>query len=660
MSSAPPSALPYLVPAEERGAEGLTRLVLQNPNIRFISLVAVDLAGNETDERIPAPRSVKDARALLAGGVQTDGSSVALPEIATLNNAKVDLIADPNGRWYVDYNFENIDEETKLPVGTVMIPAFLSHENRLVDSRSVLKRAEEYVGARVAALLAKYPKLARSLGVRPDRIDKVMLTAATELEFWVRTPGAHAEVDRLAVSQALQEQYWKPTKGAVRTGLERSLEMLRRYGLEPEMGHKEVGGVDARVNGSGNADVMEQIEIDWRYATALQAADNELLARTMIDRTFAALGLEVTFQAKPIEGIAGNGEHTHIGMAVRLRDGSIRNLFAPAHMDRDFISELGYGAIMGLLKHWDAVGPFVTCSSDAFNRLKPGFEAPVCAVTSLGHDTGLPSRNRSVLAGLVRDLEDPLATRFEVRAPNPHTNSYLAIAAMYMAMLDGIENVLASGRDTEELEAELSKAAGQPGVYLEQERAYRSEEDVFEHYSQEERDALFGKPPATVGETLARLDAYPDRDELLCAGGVFTPAIIRSYSSAMLARWKLELSQRIIPAYIKTVRECRRIYSADLDTYDERAWEEIQAIRLRLLKDTDGVVSLFTRIRSAIERGDHGETSALQLEMNQAVGELQERYRRYARNLLDLAPSDTQAGVGNGYRIVPAGLVASP
>jgi glutamine synthetase len=660
MSSARFGSLPYLVLPGDRSAEGLTRLTTLHPNIRFVSLVAIDLAGNETDERIPAPRSVKEARELLAGGVQTDGSSVALPEIATLNNAKVDLFADLNGRWYVDYNLDNIDEETGLPVGTVMIPAFLRHENRWVGSRSVLQRAEQYVGERIVALLRQHPRLARSLGIQPNRIDRVLLTAATELEFWVRTPGAQAEVDRLAVSQALQEQYWKPTRGKVRTGLERSLEMLRRYGLEPEMGHKEVGGVDARVNGSGSRDVLEQIEIDWRYSTALEAADNELLARTMIDRTFASLGLEVTFQAKPIEGVAGNGEHTHLGMAVRMQDGSVRNLFAPQAMERDFISEVGYGAIMGLLKHWEAVGPFVTCSTDAFNRLKPGFEAPVCAVVSLGHDTSLPSRNRSVLAGLVRDLQNPLATRFEIRAPNPHTNSYLAIAAMYMAMLDGIEKVVASGRGAKELEAELSKEAGQPGQYLDRDRAYRSEEDVFEHYSEEERDHLFGKPPATVAETLENLESYPGREQLLCVGGVFTPAIIRSYTAAMLAKWRLELSQRIIPAYMETARECRRLHSFDPDPYDERNWHIVEALRLELAKDTDDRPSLFSRIRDAIDRQDHPATSALQLEMNQRIAELQEAYRTYARNLIDLSPSDVKAGVSNGYRIVPAGTVASP
>src|SRR5947208_2162846 len=137
----------------------------------------------------------------------------------------------------------------------------------------------------LARLVLEHPNirfislLAVDLGGRPNQIGRVLLTAATELEFWVRTPGSRAEVERLAASQALQEQYWKPTKGDVRTGLELSLELLRRYGLEPEMGHKEVGGVDARVRGGGAADVMEQIEIDWRYSTALQSADNDLLAR---------------------------------------------------------------------------------------------------------------------------------------------------------------------------------------------------------------------------------------------------------------------------------------------------------------------------------------------------------------------------------------------
>ena len=63
-------------------------------------------------------------------GVQTDGSSVHLPKIAELNNAKVDMIPDKDVNWYVDYNFDNISGKTGLPVGTLRIPSFLVHNDR--------------------------------------------------------------------------------------------------------------------------------------------------------------------------------------------------------------------------------------------------------------------------------------------------------------------------------------------------------------------------------------------------------------------------------------------------------------------------------------------------------------------------------------------------
>ncbi|MGO0807307.1 hypothetical protein ACTPEF_25915, partial [Clostridioides difficile] len=42
----------------------------------------------------------------------------------------------------------------------------------------------------------------------------------------------------------------------------------------------------------------------------------------------------------------------------------------------------------------------------------------------------------------------------------------------------------------------LSKNVGEESFYLEKDRAYRDENDVFEHYSLEERNARFGIPPA--------------------------------------------------------------------------------------------------------------------------------------------------------------------
>jgi len=620
---------------EARNAEGLAAFLQAHPNIRFISLVGIDLGGSETDERIPVSTFLADAEALLTGGVQTDGSSIALPEIATLNNGKIDLLADPQARWMVDYNDGNLDPVTGLPVGTVRIPAFLRHGRDLVDSRSVLARAQASVERRLMDLLRQHPAAARALGFEPESIDRILLTSATELEFWVWSPESSPQRQRLAVSQALKEQYWKPTKGTVRTGLERALELLDAYGLRPEMGHKEVGGMDAQ----GSA-IMEQLEIDWRFASAIEAADNELLARYLITRAFQEVGLEVTFLAKPIEGVAGSGEHTHLGIAVRLKDGTIRNLFAAAEPDVDFLSPIGWGAVMGLLRRWEVVSPFVTCSTDAFNRLQPGFEAPVCIVGSVGHTVIEPSRNRSVLIGLVRDRGNPLATRFEVRAPNPYTNTFLAIGAMYQAVLDGVSYALASGLSAKELELEFSKSSGEPAGYLETDRAYRSEDDVFEYFDQETRNRLFGTPPATVFETLTRLEEDREGMEVLAADGVLDERIIGSYRTVMRSRWLLELSERILPSNAAIVRECRRVHGPDEELVCSEAWREIQELRRAAMQDDEERLSLFTRIRERIAANDGREVSTLQQEMGRLMADLLYRYGVYTRNVMDPVLAD--------------------
>ena len=83
---------------------------------------------------------------------------------------------------------------------------------------------------------------------------------------------------------------------------------------------------------------------------------------------------------------------------------------------------------MGLLKNYEVMNPFISSTNNALKRLRPGFEAPICIVTSLGLHPTNPSRNRTVLVGLIRDLSNPAATRFELRSPNPHSNAYIAMA----------------------------------------------------------------------------------------------------------------------------------------------------------------------------------------------------------------------------------------
>lgn len=632
----------YIIPKEKINKPYLTEFLVSHPEIKFVSLFGIDLAGNDTDEKIPIKILLEDMDNFLNGVVQTDGSSVVLPGIATLNNGKVDIIADTSSNWYIDYNYEYTDTATSKPVGTLRIPSFLQHNGEMVDSRSVLERAVRNFKSSLFNLLKEHPHIAEKLGFSTDEISEVVLTSATELEFWVKTPNDKADTEELSTSQVLQEQYWKRTKSTVRTALEQSLLLMEKYGLEPEMGHKEVGGVKARIDDGGKfSHIMEQLEIDWKYSTSLQAADNELLARILIKETFRKNGLEVTFNAKPIEGVAGNGEHTHVGVAVLLKNGRRINLFAAPDKKKDFLSVIGYGALMGFLKNYEVINPFISSTIDSLNRLKPGFEAPVCIVTSLGHSVEVPSRNRTILIGLIRDMDNPMATRFEVRSPNPHSNTYLVIAAIYQSMLDGIKAAVVSGKSEKELELEISKSAETKGFYLEYGRAYRSEEDVFEHYTQEERNSMFGTPPATVFDNLKNLEFYTEKLSVLKAGEVMNDKIIRGYSRAALLRWSMEITNRIIPEYMHIVRSCRQLHNPSIACdLDISYWEQIDTLRHYIMKDTYKSKSLFTRIREAILTNDYETASKLHYELAEKISELKNLYNVYKRNLLNIYDSD--------------------
>lgn len=627
----------FTIPVEKHSVKDVTEILNAHPEVKFVSLVGIDIAGHATDEKIPVAAFLKDIKKMLQYGVQTDGSSVVLPKIADLNDAKVDIIPDPDANWYVDHNLSNVDFETGLPVGTLRIPAMLVHnEVDQVGSRVVLRDCVKIFETELMKLLKAHPYVFDNMGTdSADDIEEIVLTSATELEFWVKTPDEEADRDQLSTAQNLKEQYWKRTIGPVRSALEKSLMLLDRFGLEVEMGHKEVGGIPAKMGHSGHYDhVMEQMEVDWKYATAIQAADNENHVKHVIRDVFRMYGLDVTFGAKPMEGIAGSGEHTHIGVAAKLKNGKMINLFSPKNLKEDFLSPIGFGGLMGILKNYEVINPFISSSTDALNRLKPGYEAPVCIVTSLGHNTFTPSRNRTVLVGLVRDINEPMATRFELRSPNPRSNTYLVLASTYMAMLDGIKAALENNKTSADLEKAISKDYGEEAFYLEKDRVYRSEKHVFDEYTVKQRNRLFGKAPLTVWENVCAFDKYPDKVKVFHVGDVMTKRTIESYKEATTAQWATELQSRIVPNTMNLVRSTYKCHDeADSVDYDHEYWAKIDKIRNDLGRDTLSDLCLLSQIVRALEKKNYKVASNLQVEMQQQVEELVSLYSTYKKNL---------------------------
>ena len=627
----------YTIDKDKHQSEDIKAILKNHPEIEFVSCIGIDLSGNATDEKIPVKAFIDDIDTFLHGvAVQTDGSSVVLPKIATLNNAKVDMVADLNCKWFIDYNYDFIDEDTNKPIGTLRIPCFLYHDGVPVDSRHILSSAVDTFKQELNNIFDTKPEVLKAYGISKDDIEKIVITSATELEFWVKTPNDQAEIEELSTSQELHEHYWTRTKGSVRTALEETLLLLEAYGYEPEMGHKEVGGVRAKLDSTGEFNhIMEQLEVDWRFDEAVQSADNELFAKILVKETFRKRGLDVTFMAKPIDGVAGSGMHVHLGVSLKLKNGKRINLF---HATKDdFLSICGYGAVMGLLKNYEIMNPFISSTTNALKRLKPGFEAPICTVTSLGLSPSNPSRNRSVLVGLIRDLKNPAATRFELRSPNPHSNVYITMAVSYMAMLDGIVYATNSGKDEAALLSELSKKSGEEADYLEKNRAYRSEEDVFEHYTESERNTYFGKAPATVYENLTAINKYPEKLTILKRNSVMTDKIIESYKTGALERWATDIEHRILTKYIDEVRTFRPLHSnskaLDLDVSN---WMKIDDLRHYIVKDTYNSKSLATRLKNAFHAEDYEQASRLYIELDEKMEKLRALYDEYKKNLLDI------------------------
>ena len=188
---------------------------------------------------------------------------------------------------------------------------------------------------------------------------------------------------------------------------------LEQAGMVVERGHHEVGSAG-------------QAEINYKFGSLLESADNLMLFKYIIKNTAHAAGKTVTFMPKPVMGDNGSGMHCHM---------SLWNDGAPL-----FYDEVGYAGLSdtaryyigGLLHHAPSLLAFTNPTINSYHRLVPGFEAPVNLVYS--------QRNRSACIRIPITGNNPKAKRLEFRCPDPSSNPYLAFSAMLMAGLDGIRN----------------------------------------------------------------------------------------------------------------------------------------------------------------------------------------------------------------------------
>lgn len=171
---------------------------------------------------------------------------------------------------------------------------------------------------------------------------------------------------------------------------------LLNMDIIPETSHHEEG--------------PSQHEIDFKYADALQAADNAVTFTSVVRSIANVNGLYAEFSPKPLAGESGNG--LHINMSVRSIDG------------KDYSRQY----MAGIMEHIAEMSAFLNPCEESYRRLGEK-KAPKYITWS--------NQNRSQL------IRIPAASgeyeRMELRSPDPMTNPYIAFALLIYAGLDGIE-----------------------------------------------------------------------------------------------------------------------------------------------------------------------------------------------------------------------------
>lgn len=169
-----------------------------------------------------------------------------------------------------------------------------------------------------------------------------------------------------------------------------------------------------------------QYEINMAHsADTMALADHVIQMQRSIFTTAARHGLIASFMPKPMSDVVGNGMHVHCS----LLDEQGHNIFNDG---TDQGSPLLRAGIAGCLHLMPESMLMFAPSFNAYRRFQPGNHAPT--FPAWGYD------NRTTA---LRIPEGPLAAiRIEHRVAGADANPYLAIAAVLMGILYGLENNL--------------------------------------------------------------------------------------------------------------------------------------------------------------------------------------------------------------------------
>lgn len=408
---------------------------IKDEGMQVIDLKFVDLPGLWQHFSVSAREFGEEA---FTEGVGFDGSSIR--GFQSIHESDMLLIPDPEATF--------LDPFTTVPTLSIICDVRDPVTNQMYsrDPRHVAKKAEAYLKSCGIAERAFFGPEAEFYILDSVRFDQSYnygyYYIDSEEGFWNSGKESVNGEKNLGYKPRYKEGYFPvPPMDSLQDIRSEMMLTLERLGVPVEIHHHEVG-------------TAGQTEIDMRFDTLTKMADNMMKYKYVTKNVARRHGKTVTMMPKPIFQDNGSGMHVHQSL---WKDS--KNLFYAKGRYAD-VSETAIHYIGGLIAHTPALLGFCAPTTNSYRRLVPGYEAPINLIYS--------QRNRSACVRIPVYSRSEKSKRLEYRPPDPSANPYLALSAMLMAGLDGIQRKLSPpepiDKDLYDLEPEeRAKVKSTPG-----------------------------------------------------------------------------------------------------------------------------------------------------------------------------------------------------
>src|SRR5215471_10611971 len=409
---------------------------IKDKGIQVVDLKFVDLPGLWQHFSVSAREFDEDA---FSDGVGFDGSSIR--GFQEIHESDMLLFPDPGATF--------VDPFTTAPTLSIICNVYDPVNNKPYsrDPRHVALKAEKHLKSSGAADKAYFGPEAEFYILDSVRFDQSYNFGYYYLDseegFWNSGKEGENGARNLGYKPRYKEGYFPvPPMDSLQDVRSDMMLTMEQVGIKVEVHHHEVG-------------TAGQTEIDMRFDTLTKMADNLLKYKYVAKNVAHKHGKTVTFMPKPIFMDNGSGMHVH----QSLWRGN-KNLFFDKGKYAD-LSDTAIHYIGGLLAHAPALLAFCAPTTNSYRRLVPGYEAPINLMYS--------QRNRSACVRIPVYSRSEKAKRLEFRSPDPSANPYLALSALLLAGLDGVEKKLKPpapiDKDLYDLEpSEKAKVKAVPGA----------------------------------------------------------------------------------------------------------------------------------------------------------------------------------------------------